>query len=264
MCCRVRAVLWICLPILLMVDADRADAQIVRRFPGGGIAIRAPYVNIDIGRGARPLPPGAVYGGTRRRILRRQARLDEQAAQAAAAAPRSYGQVQVKQPTPAEAPPLPSRGELGELAMPELVSALRDLSRTFHEALGRFEDPAGWQQYLVIPEDALGTPGVSKVALDKEALEKQLARFEKVAVGNDFRKIARIPSFAATHTALELVLDRYEAVDSKVVTSSYEAEIAESGPSLDTSDLEAGSIEELPVPASPEPRKGERSILKRR
>ena len=270
---RVRICLFLALAVCLAFESDRADAQIVRRYRGGGVSIRAPFVRVDVGPyGGTSVrapfvsvgPGGGVALGPRRRILLRQPRVDNQVVPASAVQPQSFGQVQTKPPVLAAAPPLPSRSELRSLDLPELVATLRDLSHGLHEALYKFEDPAGWQQYLSIPEDALGTPGVDEVVLDVEVLQKQSARFEKVATNREFSKIAAIPSFAATGFALDLLLKRYEALGPKLIDPSGDTGFDDPGPTTGNSPAEAESFETLPVPNNPEPRRGERSILKRR
>ncbi|MCH9040447.1 MAG: hypothetical protein IIC23_13810, partial [Chloroflexi bacterium] len=54
-----------------------------------------------------------------------------------------------------------------------------------------------------------GRCGVEPVAIRLDVLEKQLARYDKVATGAEFVKIAALPSFAPTHVALRLVVERF-------------------------------------------------------
>ena len=247
--------------------SSEAEAQIVRRFPGGGVAVRAPFVRVDVdpwGRTSVRAPfvavddPGAVRVGPRRRLARRQWRaerravLEQQETQA-------YSQFQTPAPTPAEVPALPTAEEMAEMELIALVSTLRDMSRLFQDSLVmRFEDPEGWQRYLAIPDDALGSPGMDEVALRMDVLERQLERYRKVAEGEKFAKIGTMPSFAATHAALELVVERFENAGPALVEPVEDDWQSDPGPVTAPQNQES-----LPVPPRPEPRSGERSILKR-
>lgn len=261
----------LCSILLLMpacflgLQVSTSEAQIVRRFPGGGVAIRAPFVRVNVnpwgGTSVRApfvgIDSGAVRIGQQRRIARRQWRAERRAAIEAQAEP-AVSQVQAPAPTPAQAPPLPSPEQMAEMEMAELLATLRDMSRLLDDSLLKFDEPGGWQQYLEIPDDALGTPGVSEVALQSELLEKQLNRYRNVSVGEKFRKIAEMPSFAATHAALELVMERVEELGAEAVQPAEDDWQYDPGPVTAPQPQEA-----LPVPPNPEPRRGERSILKR-
>ena len=254
---------------LCMLAWQPTMAQIPCQQPAGGISFGAPFVQLSIG----PLPggsmqtpfitvarPGArIRSGIRRLVNRIRAQT----------APPYYSQVDTPEPTPAVAPPLPSDDDLADLDYAALVSKLRDLSRALQDSLLRFEDPAGWQGYLEIPDDALGTPGTEDVAVQIEVLEGKLEKYDRVASGGRFARIAAMPSFVATHEALRLVVasatQEGPVLAVPFSTDTEEPEGSEDwsrdpGPVTESSDVEA-----LPTPAPvPEPRAGERSILKRR
>ena len=247
---------------------ENVEAQIVQRHPGGGLTVRAPFVRVGVdpwGRTSVRAPfvavddPGTVRIGLQRRLARRQWRAERRAALAEQEA-ATFGQPETPAPTPAQAPPLPSAAEMASMDMVELIATLRDMSRLFQESLqDRFDDPGGWQRYLAIPEDALGTPGVEQVALRMDVLDEQLERYSKAAAGGKYAKIAAMPSFAATHAALELVMQRFAEAEPAQAEPAEESWQNDPGPVTQPRPVEA-----LPVPPNPEPRRGERSILKRR
>ena len=237
-----------------------AEGQIVRRYPGGGVSVRAPFVRVDVGPyGATSVrapfvavdDPGGVWVGPGRRRMRRPG---------FAEASPYHGQVQAMHPPLAEAPPLPTPEQLSAMDLVTLVGTLRDLSGTLQQSLRRFDDPVGWQRYLEIPEDALGSPGMENLEVRLDVLEKQLTRYDKVAVGQKFAKIAAIPTFQATHAALQLVVERFSEAGPVLIDPAAENWQKDPGPVTEPEDGEL-----LPAPPpSPEPRQGEHSILKRR
>jgi hypothetical protein len=252
---------------IVMLFPAPAEAQIVRRYAGGGVAVRAPFVRVDVGPYGETSvrapfvavdDPGGVYVGPRRRWMRRPL----YAAPPEGAAPY-YGQpgaAPLQQPAPAEFRPLPTSEELAVLDVPTLLQVLRDLSATLQYELQRFDKADGWQRYLALSDDALGNPGAEQVAIRLDVLQKQLARFEKVAAGGQFAKIAALPSFAPTHEALRLVVERFSEGGPAMVPPSDDDYSHDPGPVT-----ERGESELLPAPPpSPEPRRGERSILKPR
>ena len=262
---------------LCAATADETDAQIVRRFAGGGVAVRAPFVRVNVdpwGRTSVRAPfvavdsPGAVGIGPHRRLARRQWRAERRALQAQQQAPLYSTDVQSQSaaPTPAEAAPIPSDGQLAQMELPELVSVLRDLSSSLQEALTRFEDPDGWQQYLAIPEEALPTPGTGETSSGLELLAKQLGRYDTVSTGGSFSKIAAMPSFAATHAALELLVERLGQPGPELSSPAQQQWQSDPGPASSAQPQEVlPTPPPVPEPATEEPeyRSGERSILKR-
>lgn len=252
---------------LLTLWPESADAQFVRRYAGGGVAVRAPFVRVDVGPYGETSvrapfvavdDPGATYVGPGQRRRGRPGY-----------GPGYYGQVA---PNPQPARPLPTPAELAALDLPQLVQTFRELEATLQYELGRFDKAAGWQQYLAVPPEALGDPTADPIAVELNVLEKQLGRFDNVAAGGEFAKIAASPSFPATHEALRLVVERFAGSDP--------GPGADPGPgpamvppqdedySKDPGPVTESESEELPAPPpSPEPprmqRSGERSILKK-
>lgn len=258
---------------VVMLAPPSAEAQIVRRYAGGGVAVRAPFVRVDVGPyGGTSVrapfvavdDPGGVYVGRRRRFLRRQMYMapPEAVPQNAAQPDEAYAM----RPTPAEARPLPTAEELAALDLESLVGTLRNLSAHLDYSLERFDKAAGWQQYLALPGDALGSPGTKQMAIRLDVLQKELARFDKVAAGAEFAKIAALPSFAPTHEALRLVVERFSEEGPVIVDPDpFGDGHLDPGPVTEDSTAEHDERELLPSPPpSPEPRSGERSILRRR
>jgi hypothetical protein len=165
---------------------------------------------------------------------------------------------------------------LAALDVVALVETLGNLSAHLAYSLERFDKAAGWQRYLALPGDALGSPGVEPVAIRLDVLEKQLARYDKVATGAEYAKIADLPSFAPTHGALRLVVERFSADGPAIVdpdpfgdnrhdTSGHDPGPVTQGSKVEGSKLEQGKGELLPSPPpNPEPRRGERSIIRHR
>lgn len=259
--------------VILLLAPAPANAQIVRRYAGGGVAVRAPFVRVDVGPyGATSVrapfvavdDPGSVRIGRRqRRWLRRHPEL---------APPQEgagyYGQpneAQAMRPTLAQARPLPTAEELAALDDVTLMQTLRDLSAELAYSLERFDKADGWQRYLALPSDALGSPGVEPVEIRLDVLEKQLTRYDKVATGAEFSKIAALPSFAPTHAALSLVIERFSEDGSATVDLDPFGDYRQDSEDDPGPVTEQNEDELLPSPPpSPEPRRGQRSILKRR
>lgn len=262
-----RALLGAGAAIVMLLPAP-AEAQIVRRYRGGGVAVRAPFVRVDVGPYGETSvrapfvavdDPGSVYVGPRARRLRRPLY----------AVPPG-GVVPSQQPTLAEYRPLPTSAELAAMDLPTLVQTLRDLEATLMYELSRFDKAAGWQWYLALPDDALGSPGEPEISVRLDVLEKQLARFDKVAAGGQFAKIAELPSFPVTHEALGLVVEQFRGDSPALVPPQGNDFSHDPGPVM-----ERDGRELLPAPPpSPEPpssdtpnpelRSGERSIIKQR
>ncbi len=258
--------------VFMLVPAP-ADAQIVRRYGRGGVHVRAPFVRVDVApNGATSVrapfvavdDPGGVYIGPWRRRMRQP--LYMAPPEGAAGYYGRPGEAYAMRPTLAGPRPLPTAEELAALDVVTLVETLRNLSAHFAYSLERFDKAAGWQRYLALPGDALGNPGVEPVAIRLDVLEKQLARYDKVATGAEFAKIADLPSFAPTHGALRLVVERFSADGPAIVDPDPFADNRnDPGPVTQGSKLEQGKGELLPSPPpNPEPRRGERSIIRHR
>ena len=257
-----------------------AEAQIVERFLDGSVAVRAPFVQVDVGPGGGTsvsAPFVAVrntgevrLGRRQRRRLRKNPELTEEQAALSPRArrrearalrrnpnpeppgpqPQMARRSRPLQPTPAQPHLLPTARQLANLDDTTLRASLRNFSTELTDSLERFDKAEGWQHYLAIPS-----------ATEPGALKIQLARFDKVATQAEFAKIASLPSFASTHAALGLVVER--ATDSRTLQAVPDP--------FDDSQFDPGPVtkpiaaEPLPAPPpSPEPRSGQHSILKRR
>jgi hypothetical protein len=261
----------------LFLAPESAEAQFVRRYAGGGVAVRAPFVRVDVGPYGETSvrapfvavdDPGAVYVGPGGRRIGRPGY-----------AYGVYGAVppgaMQQQAAPAPARPYPTPEQLAAMELLALVQELRVLDALLTYELGRFDRPEGWQRYLALPPDALGAPGDPEPAVRLDVLQRQLARFDKVAANEEFAKVAASPSFAATHAALRAVVERFgeggPTLDGDPASEGGPALIPpqdedfpnDPGPVTDSEESE-----QLPAPPpNPEParmRSGERSILKQR
>jgi len=238
---------------LVMFFPVPAEAQIVRRFAGGGVQIRAPFVRVNVnpyGRASVRAPlvavdPGGVRVGLRRRL---------------APMPQQLGPQQVA-PAQAQVPsgglpdrgyvPFPTAEELAAMDDRALFTALSDLAYGLDVRLSRLNTGAGWQRYLRISDSVLVAPDEN---LDK--LVKTLGRFDSISDNPEFAKIAGLPSFIATKAALR-----------QVVVRLGEPRTAEPAGDSSTGPVFPSSEEEvLPTPATavePNASRGEHSILKR-
>lgn len=258
-----RTVFGICGALVMSLPTP-AEAQIVRRYAGGGVAVRAPFVRVDVGPyGATSVrapfvavdDPGTVYVGPGGRRLRRPMYAYGVMPPGAPGAPL-VGQEQLALTA---GRPLPTGEELAAMDLPTLVATMHELMATLQFELERFDKADGWQRYLALPEDALSGPG-EEVSVRLDELQKQLARFDKVAGGGQFTKIAALPSFPATHEALRLLVEQFNEGGPAMVPPQDAEFSRDPGPVTERDESEL-----LPAPPpSPEPRRGERSILKQR
>jgi hypothetical protein len=198
------------LGIALTVVADVAEAQIVRRFGGGGIAIRAPFAPPVTIQFSRPILPrarvfgGPVYGPT-----------------PLYAAPPAYGgaplapipavprPMTVARPLSVDQPNLPSAAELRTMDESGLLNAVVGLMQQLDADLARFDTGSMWQEYLRLPSDALPPPSGNRVRLGMQAIQRTIAQFDAIASNPEYSKISSLPSFAASHAALVEVVRRF-------------------------------------------------------
>ncbi len=265
-----RVLLGIVGTIVLLLPTP-VEAQVVRRFRGGGIQVNAPYVRVNVSPygGVSVRAPGVAVdpGGVQLRRHRRFAPAPPQQP-----TPRQPSPQQAVRPQPtaaAQAPAgnfgdLPNRDyvafptveELATMDDQTLFTAVNDLGYSLDVRLSRLETGAGWQRYLQIPESALRNPAASF-----EPFAQALARYDMVSDSPKFAKIAGLPSFIATKSALRQVVARLARAQT-VQPGTIESE----GPVLPQSTVSPQSTEEvLPTPASPvqpEATRGEHSILK--
>jgi len=253
---------------LLFSFSLSADAQIVRRYARGGVAVRAPFVRVDVGPGGATSvrapfvaidDPGGVYIGRRgrRRLYAQQ--------QPAAGYGAPYQEPTLAaQPTYVDAYPLPTTEQLAAMNDLELINTVWDLSARLDARFARFDTGDSWQRYLGFPANAFSKPGVQPVEIRLDALVKTLARFDSVSDNPEFAKIAGLPIFIATKAALRQAVERFQ---SGSVREGGPQMVDPSDPFPAPSDSEpADPNEVLPTP-EPTTRaaatRGERSILKK-
>ncbi len=217
-----------------------AEAQIIRRFRGGGVQVRAPLVRVNVGpyggTSVRApfvaVDPGGVRVGLRQRL-----------------APIYQPVVpQVRPPVAANGysgtlsdrgyVPFPTAEELLAMDDRTLFTTLNDLFHALDARLSRLTTGAGWQRHLLVPSRVLNAP-----AANLDELQQTLARFDAVADNPEYAKIAGLPSFIATKAALRQTVLRFN------------------GPRI----VNPSADEVLPTPtqvAEPEATRGEHSIIK--
>ena len=261
--------------LILLAISDFSQAQIVRRYAGGGVQIRAPFVRVNVGPGGATSvrapftavdSPGRTYIGRRRRLFAQP----QYAAPTPDLAPGA--QVQTQQ-QPAAVPtsvhvddlPYPAADQLAAMNDAELVETLRQMMARLHHRLSMLNTGDGWKNYLVLSRDVLGSPGTPPETVQLGVVQKMLPRYQSVLNDPQFAKISTLPSFVATFAALQETNRRFSG-----------STIEGSGPQIaDPNGLDSvpdrtpveQSSELLPAPQPavvPNAARGERSILKRK
>jgi hypothetical protein len=93
----------------------------------------------------------------------------------------------------------------------QLVTSIGEL----HRALGELSTGAGWQKYLALPSGVIeqGDTLPNRSAVPSEAdiaeLEKSLDRYDSVSQTHEYRMIASLPQFRATHDRLRSYVDLF-------------------------------------------------------
>ena len=280
----VRTLIGVSLLVLLLPTA--AEAQVGRRvglgigvgpgFGGGvGVQINAPLVRFN--RGARRAnsaqaptndqePRGRVFIGRRRRLMAQQQ--EAEAARQAASRQRRTAQPAAPQPEVADVDslPYPTVDQLAGMNDTELVETLRQMMARLHYRLSRLNTGEGWQKYLVLSREVLGSPGAPPEAADFAAIQEILPRYQSVQGDSRFGKISSFPGFVAAFAALEeanLRAGNYDLTGRTAVNELNQLEFP--GPAQD-SDEEPLEILPTPQPTAvvPDAASGERSILKRK
>lgn len=247
-----------------------SDAQIVRRFAGGGVQVNAPFVRVNVGPGGgtsvrAPFTavdsPGRVYLGRRRRFLGQP----PSAASQRRVAPRTLNTAAepVKQPETADidALPYPTAYELAAMDDTALVETLRQMMARLHYRLSLLNTGEGWQKYLVLSREILGSPGAGPEAAQLGAIQKVLPHYRSVQDNPEYGKIATLPSFVAAYHALQEVHRRFPNTGPEITDPNFEQASPDEPPIIEE------SLEILPTPtpaALPNASRGERSILKRK
>lgn len=247
-----------------------AKAQIVRRFGGGGVQVNAPFVRVNVGPGGgtsvrAPFVavdrPGRVFVGRRRRML----------AQPSYAAPTQRTTPQPKQveqkPEVADVDelPYPTAEQLVGMEDTALLETTREMMARLHYRLSLLTTGEGWQEYLVLSREKLGSPGAPPQDADRQAIEKILPRYQSVQDNPEFAKISSLPSFAATFAALLEVNQRGVGSD-PAGPAITDPNATDSVPANETPAVDPSEILPTPEPTAvaPNPKRGERSILKRK
>jgi len=244
---------------IVMLLPVSAEAQIVRRFRGGGVQVRAPLVRVNVnpygGTSVRApfvaVDPGGVHVGLRQRLAPLPQQVAPPVGRPVGPQGQAYSGDQSERGYSGQGyVPFPSSDDLLAMDDPALFATLGDLFYALDRRLSRLSTGAGWQRYLLLPSDVLRDP-----VANLDQLEHGLARFDSVADNPEFSKIAGLPSFIATKAALRQVIARL-AVSQAVPTTT-----GPQGPEFPA----AAKDEILPTPATPKKpagTRGERSILK--
>ncbi len=276
--------------LAVVCAADTADAQIVRRFAGGGVQVNAPLVRVNVSPyGATSVrapftavdSPGRTYVGRRRRFLA-QPRYAPPTRSAAPRKTKPIAQEAAKVPERAnvDALPYPTTEQLAEMENAELVETLRQMMARLQYRLSLLETGKGWQEYLVLSREILGSPGSPPTTANIGAIHEILPRYRSVRSDPQFQKIAGLPSFGATLAAMEETTRRFADAEHQDSQHRLQDGPQITNPNSDRS-TDGGTHEAAPnktprqnVPAEvlpspgptlvPNAKRGERSILKRR
>jgi hypothetical protein len=189
---------------IAILAAKASQAQWVNVTPGGGVQVRAPFVRVD------------VYEGGGVSVRAPFTSIDTPGRGPYHVERRAFVELDTLQWS--------SPAELARMDDQTLRQTLQRNAARLHQSLARFTTRASWQRYLRLPEDWMSQ---SSTQPDKqhEALAGTLSRFRFVAENPDYSMIARLPSFHATHDALNEIVSR-----------------------LENSGVPRSSTEELPVP----------------
>ncbi len=264
--------------LLVLSLHELANAQIVRRFAGGGVQVNAPFVRVNVGPGGATSVrapfvavdrQGRTFLGRRRRLM--SPPLQPTPQQNATRYSELPTQRPALQPAPdvadVDALPYPTARQLAAMEDGELVETLRQMMARLQYRLSLLTTGEGWQKYLVLSREALGSPGAPPAAAHFDAVQKILPRYQSVQDDPQFLKIATLPSFVASFATLQEVDRRFGGT-----VDSYESdgpEITDPNNGAPPADEAAAEepLEILPTPQSiavPNATRGERSILKRK
>lgn len=256
--------------LLYVATSGVAEAQIVRRFGGGGVQVNAPFVRVNVGPGGgtsvrAPFVavnrPGRSFLGRRRRMLAQP--------QYAAPTQRNTPKPKPVEQKPEEADvdelPYPTADQLAEMDDAALVETTREMMARLHYRLSRLNTGKGWQDYLVLSREILGSPGAPPEAAQRAAIASVLPRYQSVQDNPQFAKISGLPSFVATFAALQEVDRRGMGAQPNGPVIS-DPNVLEENPNNVTPPAESLEILPTPEPTAvvPNPKRGERSILKRK
>lgn len=257
-----------------------AEAQIVRRFAGGGVQVNAPFVRVNVGPGGGTsvrapftsvATPGRPFLGRRRRLLGQSAYGGPQRR----VAPRTLNTSAQPAPQPdiadVDALTYPTADELASMDDSTLVETLRKMMARLHYRLSLLNTGEGWQTYLVLSREILGSPGSGTEIPHPGAIARVLPRYRSTQDNPEFVKIATFPSFVAAFDALLEVDRRFPSTGlSTQELPSSRSEMADpipdTPPKVETPFDAPSEVLPTPTPAGrlPNASRGERSILKRK
>jgi hypothetical protein len=110
-----------------------------------------------------------------------------------------------------------SHAALQELALPtdeRLVRQLSHSGRALHQSLGNFSTGATWQRFLALPDEIVAAadrpPSMEPRdwQFDTEQLETILEHYDRVTRNREYRPIADLPAFQATHERLATLVSQ--------------------------------------------------------
>lgn len=262
------------------VIPNLAEAQFVRRFAGGGLQVNAPFVRVNIGGGGGVsvrAPYTAVDTFRRGTLWRRRLAVQPQPylAPSSVISPQNPT-AQKPTPTPAQRPtladvdalPYPTVNQLATMDEAALVETLREMMGRLNYRLSLLNTGEGWQRYLILNREDLGSPGSAPSQANISKIQQVLPHFQGVENNPEFVKIFSLPSFVAAHGALKEV-NRRAGISPESFSKDAIVTGGQTDGSIinDPSDKVATPVEQphelLPTP-EPAASRGERSILKRK
>ncbi|MEM8945726.1 MAG: hypothetical protein AAGD11_11125 [Planctomycetota bacterium] len=262
---------------------ESSGAQIVRRFTGGGVQVNAPFVRVNVGPGGTSVRApftavdrGRVFIGRRRRLLAQP----QYAAPTQRPTPQPAPVEQTPEVADVDALPYPTESQLAVMDDTALIETLREMMARFHYRLSRLKTGEGWQDYLILSREVLGSPGSPAATAQFDKIAEVLPRYQSVADNPEFAKIYGLPSFVASFAALREA-DR-RAVNFQpsgpAITDPNRTDPNDNGPTgndrnraneAEPRQVEPAEQEEIlptpqPTAVVPNETQGERSILKRK
>ena len=182
----------------LLCPVETGYAQLVRIGRGGGVAVRAPFVRVDVGPyGTSVRAPFTAVDTPRYRARGRSSwyQYGDRG---------QYGPLPGYGSAPSSELLADPETDITRLDLPALRSSLIAQWNALQLDLRRFSTGAGWQRHLSLPPELFSGSGDPPI----DVLQEILGRYARVANSEQYRVIARLASFQATHRLLAAYLDR--------------------------------------------------------
>ncbi|TWU23579.1 hypothetical protein [Bythopirellula polymerisocia] len=260
------------LSLLMTIDSlltSQVEGQIIRRLRERRAAAQAPVAAPGDPAAAPIAPLPRLRGLLARRLQAQQDLVAQEEVQPTPASPDQKkpetpasklaarrAASGLRQVTAMQSPAIPkfTLSDLDKMDVNGLQSALANVDGALQNELNRFSSAESWQGFLDLPAEV-----VDEEAVNPEALEVSLDRFNRVANNPAFSQISSLASFAQTRGILAELANR--------TVGPQLGSATDSAVSTEATSTNKSAPEQLPAP-QPSPvqarvNKGERSILVR-